>query len=527
MRRLIRFALLALALAVTPAFLPGLRTPMTPVDGLSAAASCETLASLALPNTTITAAESIAAGAFRPPAPANGRGGRAARGGTVNPYADVPAFCRVTATLAPSSDSDIKMELWMPMTGWNGKYQTAGNGGYAGNVGQNGLGAAVKRGYAMAATDTGHVGGAASMAGHPEKMIDFGHRAIHETTVKAKALVTAFYGNGPKYSYFDACSTGGRQALMEASKYPEDFNGIVAGDPAIHTTHQAVQQLWVAMAVHKDEASFIPPAKFPAIHKAVLDACDARDGVKDGVLENPRACKFDPQVLTCRAEDTNDCLTPPQVEAARKLYTAPLNPRTKQAVFSPLEPGSELGWAGLAGPNPFGYANDFYKYFVKKDANWDYKTLNFDADVRAAEKEWYGTFDYFDSNLKPFFDRGGKLIQYHGWSDPLITPGVSIDYYNLAAKKLGGVSRIDGSQRLFMVPGMQHCGGGDGTSTFDMLAAIEQWVETGKAPEQIPASRVVDGQVVRTRPLCQYPRVAVYKGSGSTDEAANFACKAK
>jgi feruloyl esterase len=343
--------------------------------------------------------------------------------------------------------------------------------------------------------------------------------------VQSKAIVATFYGSGPKLSYFDACSTGGRQALMEASKNPEDYNGIVAGDPAIWTSHQAVQQLWVAMAVHKDEASFIQPEKFPAIHKAALDACDALDGVKDGVIENPARCKFDPKVLECKAEDLNDCLTPPQVEAARKLYTAPVNPRTKEAVYPPLQPGSELGWAGLAGKQPFGYANDFYKYFVKKDPNWDYKTLNFDTDVAQAEKEWEGNFDYFHANLQPFFDRGGKLIQYHGWADPLITPGVSIAYYNAVSKAMGGVGKMDDKLRLFMVPGMAHCGGGDGTSTFDMLAAIEQWVENGKAPVTIPASRVVNGAVVRTRPLCQYPKEAVYKGTGSTDEASNFECR--
>ena len=529
MRRFLTFVLAAFTLAFVFAAL----TPARYVDGvipnLAAAASCESLASMAFPDATITLAQSVAAGAFVPEPPANGRGARGGGGrdGNANPYADVPAFCRVTATLKPSADSAIKMELWMPMTGWNGKYQTAGNGAYAGTLGQQGLTQAVKRGYAIAATDTGHAGGAEAMFGHPEKMLDFGHRAIHETTVKGKALVAAFYGSSPKYSYFNACSTGGRQALMAASKYPEDFNGIVAGDPAIETTHMTAQQLWVGMAVHEDEASFIPPAKFPAIHKAALDACDALDGVKDGVIENPARCKFDPVVTQCKAEDTNDCLTPPQVEAARKLYTAPVNPRTKEAVFSPLEPGSELGWAGLAGMQPFAYANDFYRFFVKKNPDWNYKTLDFDKDVAAAEKEWEGNFDFFNSNLKPFFDRGGKLIQYHGWADPLITPGVSINYYNLSAKKAGGVAKIDDKERLFMVPGMLHCGGGDGTSNFDTQAAIENWVEHGNAPVTIAASKIDNGNVVRTRPLCQYPKEAVYKGSGSTDEAANFECKVR
>jgi feruloyl esterase len=527
MRRFLVFGALAVAVSALSASLARTSVDLA-IPTLSAATACENLKTISLPNTTITSAESVAAGAFTPAPPANGRGARGGgRGPAVNVYADVPAFCRVTATLTPSADSDIKMELWMPATGWNGKYQTGGNGGYAGNIAQNQLATAVKRGYAMATTDTGHTGGAASMVGHPEKMLDFAHRALHETTVKAKALVEAFYGSGPKYSYFNNCSTGGRQALMEASKYPEDFNGIVAGDPAIWTSHQAAQQLWVGMAVHKDEASFIPPEKFPAIHKAAVEACDAIDGVKDGVIENPRRCKFDPNVIECKGEASNDCLTAPQVEAARKLYQAPINPRTKEAVFPPLEPGSELGWGGMAGAMPFGYANDFYKVFVKKDPNWDYKTLDFDKDVAQAEKEWDGIFDYFHANLKPFFDRGGKLIQYHGWSDPLITPGVSIEYYNNVVKTMGGVSKVDDKIRLFMVPGMAHCGGGEGTSTFDMLTAIEQWVEHGEAPVTIPASKVENGATIRTRPLCQYPKEAVYRGTGSTDAAENFECKVR
>jgi feruloyl esterase len=534
MRRVIGFASAAVIGAAAAAPLVTATTGsrlVPPLEvSLSAATTCENLKSVSLPNTTITSAETVAAGAFTPP-PANGRAGAAGRGRgpAANPYAEVPAFCRVTATLKPSADSDIKMELWMPTAGWNGKYQTAGNGGYAGNVGQQGLAAGVRRGYAIAATDTGHTGGAENMYGHPEKIVDFAYRALHETTVQSKALVAAFYGSGPKYSYFSSCSTGGRQALMEASKFPDDFNGIVAGDPAIYTSHQAAQQLWVGMAVHKDEASFIPAAKFPAIHKGAVAACDALDGVKDGVIENPRRCRFDPQALLCKNGDSNDCLTQPQVDAARKLYTAPVNPRTKQDVFPPLEPGSELGWGGMAGQNPFGYANDFYRFFVKKNPAWDYKTLDFDKDVAAAEKEWEGTFDFYHSNLKPFFARGGKLLQYHGWADPLITPGVSIDYYKLATKNSGFKSQqeIDDHLRLFMVPGMGHCAGGEGPSTVDWLKPMEEWIEQGKAPTTITASKVEMGETVRTRPLCMYPKEAVYKGSGSTDDAANFECRVR
>jgi feruloyl esterase len=345
-------------------------------------------------------------------------------------------------------------------------------------------------------------------------------------TVKAKALIAAYYREGPAFSYWVGCSAGGKQGLKEAQLFPADYDGIIAGAPASNWTGRAAQSLWVAQAVHKTEASYIPPEKFPLIHNTVLAACDSRDGVKDGVLEDPTRCTFDPKALECKGADGPACLTGPQVEAARRIYAAAANPRTKQVIFPGHEPGSELGWATMAGPRPFAIGLDHFRYVVFQDANWDYRGFNFDGDWARTERIDNGTINALDPNLKPFLARGGKLIQYHGWNDPQISPGSSVSYYKSVLDAMGGASKVTASYRLFMVPGMAHCGRGEGPNVFDMLTALEQWVEKGQAPEQIIASRVSDGKVERTRPLCPYPQVAQYRGTGSTDEAVNFVCKA-
>jgi feruloyl esterase len=489
----------------------------------SAATSCENLASLKLQDTTITLAQTMAAGSFVPPAAPGGRGfpGQAA-----DAFKDLPAFCRVAATLRPSSDSDIKIEVWMPASGWNGKFEAEGNGGWAGVVSIPQMASAVRRGYATASSDTGHVGPTGSFAlGHPEKLADFGYRAVHEMTVKAKAIIAAYYDGAPKLSYWNGCSSGGREGLKEAQKFPADFDGIIAGAPANYWTHLVTQSIWVGQAVHQEEASFIPQSKYKLIHDAAIQACDARDGVKDGVIENPARCKFDPAVLQCKAGDAATCLTSAQVEAARKIYAPAANPRTKEIIFPGLMPGSEMAWAGLAGPQPLSIATDHFKYVVFNDPNWDYKKLNFDTDVALADKVDNSTINAIDPNLKAFFGRGGKILQYHGWNDQLISPLNSVNYYKSVQDAMGGASKLKDNYRLFMVPGMNHCAGGDGPSNFSPLKALEDWVEKGIAPEKIIASHMTDGKPDRTRPLCPYPQAAVYKGSGSTDEAANFACK--
>jgi feruloyl esterase len=242
------------------------------------------------------------------------------------------------------------------------------------------------------------------------------------------------------------------------------------------------------------------------------------------VIDEPRKCGFDPKTLECKGADAPTCLTSAQVETVRKIYSDVTNPRTKQVIFQRHEPGSETGWNTMAGPNPMGLGLDLFKYVVYQDTNWDYKTMNFDADVDRAYKA-DTAMDAMNPDLSGFLARGGKMIQYHGWADPQISPGTSVAYYQSVVEKMGP-AKVQQNYRLFMVPGMAHCGGGDGTSTFDMLTALEQWVDTGKAPDRIEASRVRNGQTDRTRPLCPYPQVASYKGSGSTDDTANFVCKA-
>ena len=249
-------------------------------------------------------------------------------------YKDLPAFCRVAATLRPTSDSVIKIELWLPPPGaWNGKFMAIGNGGQAGEIYYHKMGLPLTLGYAVASTDTGHEGkgdDGSYALGHPEKIIDFGYRAVHEMVVKSKAIVAEYYSRSAEFSYWNGCSTGGRQGLEDLQRYPADFDGVIAGAPA-NNPRSALQALWIAQTVHKDEASFIPPSKFPVIQKAALNACDANDGVKDGVLEDPTHCKFDPGVILCKGADGPDCLTAAQVESARKIYSPATNPRTKEA----------------------------------------------------------------------------------------------------------------------------------------------------------------------------------------------------
>jgi feruloyl esterase len=486
----------------------------------AAGAPCESLASLQLPDTTITTAQTVAAGAFSLPAAPAGKG----KGKAADSYRDLPAFCRVAATLRPTSDSDIKIEVWLPEANWNRKYQAVGNGGWAGVISYPAMAQALRRGYATSSTDTGHTGGSGSFVlGHPEKLIDYGWRSEHEMTLKAKAIVDAFYGSGPRFSYWNGCSTGGRQGLQEAQRFPNDFDGIIAGAAANRT----LLAMWIGFAALKDPASFIPPEKYPMIHQAVLNACDARDGVKDGLIEDPTRCKFDPKVLLCKGADGPSCLTTAQVEAARKILSSPPHPTRGGDLFPPLVPGTELGWGVQAGgPELTGNMLDHYRYVVFKDPNWDWRTFRFDVDVPRVEAEENNIMNATNPNLRPYFSRNGKLLMYHGWSDTNVPGLSSVRYYKNVVDTLGGPKNTANSIRLFMAPGMGHCGGGEGPNQFDLVSALEEWVEGGKAPDRIIASRTVEGKVVRTRPLCPYPQVAKYKGSGSVDDAANFTCSA-
>jgi feruloyl esterase len=439
---------------------------------------------------------------------------------------DLPGFCRVVATLAPSKDSDIKIEVWMRTTGWNGKFQAVGNGGWSGDINYGGLANALRRGYASASTDTGHTGGSAEFAlGHPEKLIDFAYRSEHEMTVKAKTVIAAFYGSGPKLSYWNGCSSGGKQGLKEAQKYPEDYDGIIAGAPANNWVALLSSDMMNSVAMLKDPASRIPPAKLAQLHKAAVEACDALDGVKDGLIGDPSKCHFDPAVLLCKGPETESCLTAAQVKAAKSVYGPFNNPRTQKEIYPGLEPGSELGWGAFTGPQPFPISTDYFRWVVQRNPDWDFRTFDADQDVALAEKlDHDDILKAVDPDLKKFVTRGGKLILYHGWSDNLIAPLNSVNYFNSVVSKLGGLQKTESSVRLFMAPGMGHCAGGEGPNTFDMVAALEQWVEQGKAPERVVASHRAGSQVDRTRPLCPYPQIAKYTDSGSSDDAANFVC---
>ena len=501
---------------------------------LFAAAPCESLATLALPQATIDSAQVVAAGEFLPP---NMRARDAADPARVDNarnavYKTVPTFCRVMMTLRPSSDSDIKVELWLPAAGWNKKYQAVGNGGWAGVISYGALADGVKRGYATSSTDTGHVGATGAFAlGHPEKLIDFGYRSVHEMVLKSKSIVNTFYGAPAAHSYWNGCSTGGRQGLMEAQRYPDDFDGMLAGAPANPRSGLTTEEMVIGLAALKDPASYIPKTKYSMIHQAVLEKCDAIDGLKDGLIQNPMLCKFDPKALECKGADSPTCLTAPQVVALKSIYDPVFDPATGALIYPGQSPGAEAGLQVMAGgPEPFGPSLEQFRYVVHQDAKWDWRTFDLATDGPAKRKLSNGLLNADDPNLQPFLSRS-KLILYHGWSDPNVPSENTVNYYGKVLDTLGGHSQTDGSLRLYMVPGMGHCSNGEGPNTFDMLGALEQWVESGSAPQAVVATKYnkngdPTSGVARTRPLCPYPQVAKYKGSGSIDEAANFSCAA-
>ncbi len=510
--------------------------------------SCEKLAATKIPGATITLAQTVAAGTFvGPPMVFTGQD-------LTEFYKSLPAFCRVVAEAKPTADSDIKIEVWMPVSGWNGKLQGIGNGGFAGLIDDHQLGTAISKGYAATATDAGHTGtpvDARWALGHPEKVVDFGHRGIHEMTRVAKEAVHAFYGKTPQRSYFAGCSDGGREALMEAQRYPADYDGILAGAPANYWTALLSTAAWDTQALTLDPASFIPPPKIPMIAGAVLAACDELDGLRDGILNDPRQCHFDPATVECKAgEDTDKCLTPPQATALKKIYAGPHDAHGRE-VFPGFLPGAEEGQGGWAtwitGPTPLKSLMAFFGigYFanmVYEKADWDYKTFTLEDGLRSADEKTASALNATDSNLKTFKNRGGKLILYHGWDDPAISAINTVNYYQSVIAKMGQRD-VDSFVRVYMVPGMQHCADGPGADYFGQVgrlifddpqnsvdAALEQWVEKGSAPSTIIASKFAADEKTHptmTRPLCAYPQSAKYKGSGDTNDAASFVCEAE
>jgi len=311
---------------------------------------------------------------------------------------------------------------------------------------------------------------------------------------------------------------------MAAQRHPEDFDGIVAGAPANYWTHLMAGIVWSAQAAHRDSPGNMSREKLQVLHAAVLRACDELDRVKDGIIENPALCKFDPGELECKGSDAPSCLTAAQVDAARKMYEGAVNPRTGQQIYPGMAPGSELGWDPVQGLQPLGIAESHFRNIVFHDRDWDYRKLNFDAHISLADKIDNGLINAIDPDLSAFFARGGKLIQYHGWNDQQISAVNSVNYYRSVEERMGG--KVRDSYRLFMAPGMMHCGGGEGPNQINPMAALERWREKGVAPDQILAIRVTSGVVDLTRPLCPYPQVAVHNGVGTTSDSQNFRCVA-
>jgi feruloyl esterase len=485
--------------------------------------SCSDLAKLSLPNTTIT--------------------GATIESGTVEGVNGLPSFCRVQATLTPSPTSDIKVEVWMPTTGWNNDLQAVGNGGLAGTISYSAMGPALEGGYATTSTDTGH-----SASQNPpiwltdaDQERDNGYRAIHLMTVFAKEVIFDFYGSSSRYTYFNGCSTGGGQGIGEAQSYPDDYDGILAGAPQIFATHIRAEYIQDFQATI-DPATNLPASSLSVLTQAALKTCGDKYALEDGFLPDALTCHFDPKVTECRkGQDPSTCLTPAQVEAASKFYAGLSDPKTHEQIWPGLMPGSEnsggggiSSWLarGINGPNPSSFVDFFWG--VYDNFNLDFHTLDAAATALLADEK-FPYIDHIDTDLDAFMSKGHKLLIYHGEADPLITPRSTVDYYgNLVenTKKRHGdpddghaLRELEESARLFLVPGMGHCGGGPGPTTFDAFTPLRNWVENRVPPNSIPASRLnVSGETTFSRPLCPYPQQASWKGTGDRSDAANWVC---
>ena len=494
------------------------QTPKTPN-------ACDALGALTLPDVTITAAAAFDAGAFRAPGAS-----------ATAPGMNTPAFCRVAATLTPTPESHIKIEVWLPPTSvWNGKFLGTGNGGAGGVISYGALTQGLQKGYATTNTDMGASTTGLDFnfgVGHREMVIDWGYRSTHLMTVIAKQIAKGYYSRDAQQSYFMGCSTGGHQAIAEARRYPDDYNGIVAGDPANNRVRLHMDSYWNYEATHDNPASYIPTSKLPMINRAVLNACDKIDGLADGIIDDPRKCTFDVASIQCpstssgQAIDGPDCLTAPQVVAMKKIYQGPKNPRTGEQIFPGMYVGSEINPLGmdrtLANTPDSGRPRPAPGLAIW--TNWKGPGYDWDKDASMVIRELSPVLDDADPDLSAFRKRGGKLVLYTGWADPLIPAADLIHYYEGMQEKMGGAQSTAEFARLFMVPGMGHCSGGNAPTRFDALAALEPWVEKGSAPEKMIAAQVVQGETTRTRPLCVYPQIAKWNGSGNADDAANFSC---
>jgi hypothetical protein len=460
--------------------------------------------------------------------------------------AAAPAHCKVSGVLSP----EIAFEVSLPAK-WNGRFYMIGNGGHAGEsledpgrVAQKNQ--ALQLGFAFAQTNTGHDArkepGASFVMSNPQKAIDYAYRAVHLTATTSKNITKDYYGRAASKSYWNSCSNGGRQGLIEAQRFPEDFDGIVANAPWVDQTGFSIGAMWNQKAI---AGSGVTPAKLEMVAEKVMNKCDAIDGLTDGLIDDPRKCDFNPvrDVPACSAgaDASADCLTAGQADAIAKVYNGPVS--NGKPFFPGFMPGSEAvtatfgggtgsGWLNVivpSGPNPkpadFNLAENTMRYLVHTPPkpDWDYTTFNYDTDVKMVEA-WSRLADAKNPDLSKFKKRGGKLLMTYGWADTILQPMMGVNYYEQALAK-NGADTTD-FFRLFMVPGMAHCGGGIGPDRHDAVTAVINWVEKGQAPSTMKASRVVNNEVVRTRPLCAYPQVARYTGTGSIDDAANFRCVA-
>lgn len=499
------------------------------------AADCASLKSVRLADTQITLAGTVTSGDFETTSSGMLHG--------------LPVFCRVAGQIRPTPDSRIRFEVWLPVHGWNGRMIGVGNGGFAGTFYYQQMGPYLKRGFAAVGSDAGHQaeGTDATWAyGHPEKVKDFGWRAIHLTAERGKQIIDAYYGKPADKSYFESCSDGGREGLMEAQRFPEDYDGIMAGAPAAAWSTMVASGARVLQRL-SDPADYIPDRKLPAIQRAVLAACDQLDGVKDGIVGDPSQCHFDPQVLLCKQDDELDCLTQPQIETLKMLYGGVKDERGG-SLLPGASMGDETGWKDwIVGGDPtasYGsrYVTNYVRYMV---ANPKINVLTADPDelLGQSREKNAADLDATDPDLSRFAARGGKLILFHGWDDPAIAPGYTINYFD-SVKKQMGAEKTDSFARLYLVPGMEHCYGGPGANRFGqygfetaagpkhgLFDSLENWVEKGSPLENVVATHYEagpDGTIkpVFTRPLCAYPKVAKYSGSGDTNDAAHFACVA-
>lgn len=439
-----------------------------------------------------------------------------------------PTFCRVTALATPGPDSHIRLEVWIPpLAQWNGKLLGTGNGGFSGAINYEQMKRAVMQGYATVGTDTGHTGDQLGFGtDHPERRIDWAYRSVHLMTVAAKIILRDYAGRFPVHAYFDGCSTGGQQALSEAQRYPDDYDGIVAGAPGYDRIRLIIGFLWSWAATHDATGHpLLSTEQLDELTTAVVKHCDAADGLRDGIVTNPLRCDFDPGTLACDRHPGKNCLTPQQVAAVRKVYTGAKDPRTGVQLYPGWTRGSEAGWGTYILTPTEPARLDFFKDWAFDDPHWDWHTFDWDRDVAFIEHH-LAFAAATSADLSQFRADGGKLLMYSGGADPVVPLADVVDYYESVLKRMGGVQATQSFFRYFEVPGMGHCWGGNAPTAFDPLQALDRWIVEDEVPESIVATQAAGDHVGRTRPLCPYPHVARYKGAGSIDSAASFTCAA-